>query len=145
MMKVPRVGVGVLVFRDNKILLGKRKNSHGVGTWSPLGGHLEFGESPEECARREVLEEADIEIKNLKRGPFSNDIFASEDKHYVTLFILADYCSGTVKLQEPDKCEGWEWFEENDLPQPLFLPFQNLMDLGFNFNSRSISSLSGMP
>ena len=54
--KRPKVGVGVFVFKDGKTLLGKRKNAHGDGTWNPPGGHLEFNESIEQCAQREVLE-----------------------------------------------------------------------------------------
>ena len=48
--KIPKVGVGVIVRREGRILLGKRKGSHGENTWAPPGGHLEFMESVEECA-----------------------------------------------------------------------------------------------
>ncbi len=43
--KRPKVGLGVLIFKDGKVLLGKRKGAHGEGTWCPPGGHLEFGET----------------------------------------------------------------------------------------------------
>ena len=68
MQRSPRVGVGVIVIKEVKVLLGKRKNSHGHGSWSFCGGHLEFGEGIEECARREAFEEAGISIKNLRLG-----------------------------------------------------------------------------
>ncbi len=55
-MPVPQVGVGVLILRDGKVLLGRRKGSHGAGCWSAPGGHLEFGEAVEDCALREALE-----------------------------------------------------------------------------------------
>ncbi|HLC69503.1 MAG TPA: NUDIX domain-containing protein [Patescibacteria group bacterium] len=52
--KRPKVGVGVFVFKDGKILFGQRKNTgHGVGCWSLPGGHLEFNEGVESCAERE--------------------------------------------------------------------------------------------
>ncbi|MEK6901677.1 MAG: NUDIX domain-containing protein, partial [Nanoarchaeota archaeon] len=84
MNKVPQVGVGVLIVKNNKVLLGKRKNAHGEGTWCPPGGHLEFGESFEDCARRETFEETGISIKNIRFITATNDIF-SEEKHYITL------------------------------------------------------------
>ncbi|WP_134596929.1 NUDIX domain-containing protein, partial [Pseudomonas aeruginosa] len=42
-MPAPQVGVGVLILRDGKVLLGRRKGSHGAGCWSAPGGHLELG------------------------------------------------------------------------------------------------------
>jgi len=131
MDKRPQVGVGVIVIRDRRILLHRRKNAHGAGTWSCPGGHLEFGESWEECARREVMEEAGIRIRNIRFGTATNDIFEKEDKHYITLFMLADHDSGEPKVMEPDKCAGWEWFEWGQLPTPLFLPFVNLLKTDF--------------
>ena len=128
----PKVGLGVIVKKHNQILLGKRKGAHGESTWSFPGGHLESGESLEACAIREVKEETGIKIKNLQTGPFTNDIFKQEDKHYVTLFLLADYDSGNVKIMEPEKCEKWTWFEWNKLPKPLFLPIKNLLKQNFN-------------
>ncbi|WP_312464265.1 nucleotide triphosphate diphosphatase NUDT15, partial [Pantoea endophytica] len=81
----PQVGIGVLVFRDGKLLLGQRKGSHGAGDWSAPGGHLEFGESPEACARREVLEETGLQLGKLQNGAFVSDVFPEVNKHYITL------------------------------------------------------------
>jgi len=128
----PQVGVGVIVRKGNKVLLGRRKSGHGSGSWSFPGGHLESDEQIEECAAREVREETGILISVLRRGPFTNDIFSEERMHYVTLFVVADYVLGDIKTREPDKCERWEWFEWNDLPRPLFLPIQNLLKTGFD-------------
>ena len=41
----PRVGIAAIVKKDNKVLLGKRKGSHGSGAWNFPGGHLEFFET----------------------------------------------------------------------------------------------------
>ncbi|MBS3123103.1 NUDIX domain-containing protein [Candidatus Woesearchaeota archaeon] len=132
MEKRPKVGVGVIVIKDRKVLLGKRKNTHGEGHWSYPGGHLEFGESWEECCRREVMEETGIEIKNLRFGTLTNDVFEGEDKHYITICMISDFASGEVKIMEPEKCEEWNWFEWHDLPQPLFLPTINQLKNNFN-------------
>ena len=129
----PKVGIGVIVIKDRKVLLGKRKNAHGEGSWSFPGGHLEFNESWEECAERETLEETGLKISNVRFVTATNDIFQFEKKHYITLFMIADYKSGELQILEPDKCEKWEWFEwdERTLPDPLFLPIQNLLKQNF--------------
>jgi len=113
------------------VLLGKRKNAHGSGTWAFPGGHLEFNESIKECARREVSEETGIRIKNLRYGPYSNDIFAGEGKHYVTLFVIADYDAGTPLVKEPHKCENWAWVPWPPNVHSCFLPIKNLLKLNF--------------
>lgn len=128
----PKVGLGVAILKEGKILFGKRKNAHGEGSWCYPGGHLEFNESWEECARREVMEETGITIKNLRFGTVTNDIFEKEGKHYITIIMIAEPDEGEVKVMEPDKCEGWNWFEWNNLPEPLFIPTQNLLKAGFN-------------
>jgi 8-oxo-dGTP diphosphatase len=129
----PKIGVAAIITRDGKkVLLGKRKNSHGEGTWCFPGGHLEMNESIEECAARETMEEAGVSIRNIRKAAFTNDLFVKEKKHYVTLFVLADFASGEPKVMEPDKCEKWGWFSWENLPKPLFLPIANLLKQGFD-------------
>lgn len=124
--KRPHVGVGVILMKDGKILLGKRLNSHGAGLWSTIGGHLEFGESVEECAKRELLEETGIKAISLKPGPWTSDIIDGQ-KHYITFFVFVDEFEGEPQLLEPHKCEGWHWFEWNAFPSPLFPTIQSLL------------------
>ena len=127
----PQVGVGVLILRDGKVLLGRRQGSHGADTWAPPGGHLDFGESAEECARREVLEETGLTLGEIRTAPYTNDLFPTEGKHYVTLFVVAKSALGVPELREATKCLGWEWFAWEDLPTPLFLPLETLRRQGF--------------
>ncbi len=131
MSKHPRVGVGVFVFRAGLILLGERRGAHGAGTWALPGGHLEFGETVEQCALREVREETGLAITDARPGPFTSDVFAAEDKHYVTLFVLARSPSGEPRLLEPEKCAGWIWRDWSEFPTPLFAPLQTLRDQGY--------------
>ncbi len=119
----------MILYKDGKVLMGKRKNSHGAGAWSFPGGHLEFMEEIEDCAKREVLEETGVEIKNIERVNYTNDFYKDLDKHYITCFVKADYASGEVQVMEPEKCESWEWFSRTELPSPLFLPIENLLKL----------------
>ncbi len=128
----PKVGVGVFIRKDGKILMQKRRGHHAEGTWSLSGGHLEFGESIEACAIREVKEELDIQITNLKIGPFTNDIFEKEGKHYVTFFVVSDYLGGEEKINEPENTSEIGWFEWGDFPSPLFLSVENLYKTGFD-------------
>ncbi len=132
MQNRPAVGVAAIVIKHKKVLLGKRLNSHGEGDWAFPGGHLEFGESIKNCAKREAFEETGLSIKNLQCSAFTNDIFEEEKKHYVTLFVVSEYDSGELQLKEPDKCEKWDWFNWNEFPEPLFLSLKNLLDKGFN-------------
>ncbi len=132
MEKRPKVGFGVYILKGDKVLFGKRKNSHGDGTWCATGGHLEFGESFEGGAKRETMEEAGIEIENIRVGGVTNDYFEKENKHYVTIALVADYKSGEVIMMEPDKWTEWGWFSWDNLPNPLFLTTKHLLEQGFN-------------
>ncbi len=131
MEQKPRVGIGVLLRHNGKILLGKRKGSHGDGTWAPPGGHLEFKEELEECVRREVQEETNLAVKNIHFGTITNDVFVNEEKHYITIFMVCDYAAGELKIMESQKCEEWKWFRWDEIPRPLFLSFENLLKKKF--------------
>ncbi|MGA2417742.1 MAG: NUDIX domain-containing protein [Candidatus Staskawiczbacteria bacterium] len=115
----PKVGVGVMIFKDGKVLMGKRKNVNGAGEYAWPGGHLEIGESFESCAKRETMEEAGIEIDNVRFLRLMN-FFKSPDRHYADIGLMADWKSGEPKAMEPEKCEGWGWYDIDNLPQPLF-------------------------
>jgi 8-oxo-dGTP diphosphatase len=130
-IKNPRVGIGVFIFRGNKFLMGKRLGSHGEGSWSVPGGHLEFGESFADTAQREVLEETGLRIRNIRFGAVTNDVFLREGKHYVTIWMLSDYESGEATIREPDKYVDQDWFDFDTLPVPLFLPWEQLLKSEF--------------
>lgn len=78
------------------------------------------------------MEETGLVIKNLRRGPFTNDIMTEEGKHYITLYLVSEWESGKPKILEADKCEEIEWFDWNNLPLPLFTPLKNLRKTGFD-------------
>ena len=129
MKEMPKVGVGVIILKNNKVLLGKRKNSHGEGTWQFPGGHLEFNEEFEDCAKREVFEETNLKIKDISFVTVTNDFFEKENKHYITVFMKSNNIKGDLKLMEPHKCKCWEWFDWEDLPSPLMTPIENFLKL----------------
>jgi 8-oxo-dGTP diphosphatase len=76
-------------------------------------------ESFEECAKREVLEEAGIEIENVRFLSLSNSKQYAP-KHFVNIGLLADWKSGEAKVMEPEKCESWNWYELDNFPSNLY-------------------------
>ena len=119
----PQVGMGIFVWKDGKFLMGKRKGAHGADTWSLPGGHIEFGESWEDTAAREVMEETGLKINNVRFVAATNDIMPTDNKHYITIWMDADWASGEPINLEPDKCEALEWRTFESLPSPLFEPY----------------------
>ena len=126
-MNLPKVGVACIVWKDGKFLMGQRRGSHGDGTWSVPGGHLEFGETFEDTAVREVMEETGLEIENVRFFAVTNDFMPHENKHYISVWMEADWRSGEPTVTEPDKWIGHAWKTFDTLPSPLFEPcWQNL-------------------
>ena len=121
-----RVGVACFVWKNGKFLIGKRIGKHGENTWSIPGGHLEVGESWEEAAKREVMEESGMEITNVRLMAVTNDIFTT-GKHYISIWVEADWLANEPQITEPDIWINQEWRDFSSLPEPLFEPcWQNL-------------------
>lgn len=108
-----------MILKDGKVLLGKRKGSHGEGEFAFPGGHLEYMESFADCARREVNEECGVEMGNI-RFQFLANVTKYAPKHYTHIGLVADWKSGEPQVLEPDKYESWSWYDTDNLPQPLF-------------------------
>ena len=129
---VPRIGVAVIVIREGRVLVGRRRSaSHGHETWQFPGGHLEWGESIALCAIREVAEETGLAVAVIGYGPYTNDIFVDDGKHYVTLFVLASSLDGAAEVREPEKCAEWQWCMWDALPTPRFLSIDHLLEIGY--------------
>ncbi|XP_059648628.1 nudix hydrolase 1-like [Cornus florida] len=134
-LPVPEVGVQVFLFKDNTVLLGRRRSSIGHHTFALPGGHLEFGESFEECAAREVKEETGLDIEKIEFLTVTNNVFSAEAKpvHVVVIFlraVLADPHQLPRNI-EPDMCDGWDWYEWDNLPKPLVEPLEKMLQGGF--------------
>lgn len=129
----PKRGVGVLVTRGSKILLGKRKGAHGAGTWAPAGGKENFPyEDPVSIAERELGEETGMQAQSYRAAATVTNYMDELIEFHRTFFIevtVAD--AAEPQLLEPNKCEEWAWFEWDQLPAPLFSPFQSLIDMGW--------------
>src|SRR5437660_1235453 len=100
----PKIGVGVMVMKEGKLLLGKRTGSFESQVWGFPGGHLEFGETIESCARRELLEETGLEAASLEiLHPWAENMMENGTKHYITLFAVVKKFSGELQVLEPNK------------------------------------------
>lgn len=110
--------MGVVFVREDKVFLARRQGAHGEGTWASAGGHLEWGETLEECARREALEELGLIVGDLKFLCISNII--AYDRHYVDVEFLGDIGDQEPRLTEPEAFSHSGWFPLDDLPEPLF-------------------------
>ncbi len=135
----PIVGTAIFVRWGQNVLMGKRKGSHGVGTWAPPGGKLDAGETVFEAGARELLEETGLVVppESLKPVGFTDDFFEERGLRFITLFLehrITNRLTVDVELREPEKCEGWRWVPAARLPEPLFLPLQNLLRTGFRFS-----------
>ena len=126
----PRVGIGFLVIKDGThIMLGRRKGSHGEGEYSLPGGHLEHMESFEDCALRELAEEAGTAIKVSKpRFLCVTNLQKYPPKHYVDIGMAAEWISGEPIVAEPDKLIEWKWYPIDNLPTPLFGCTENYLE-----------------
>ncbi len=133
MDKFIKVGIGVMILDDNKVLLGHRskdkKDTGGIfeiDCWTLPGGKQEYFETFFVCAKREVKEETNLEIGELKLFGAADDI--QPDRHYITLHIIAKKHSGELKVMEPTKEDRWEWFDLDKLPQNLYSPSKKFIE-----------------
>ena len=124
----PMVGVSVLVKKGDRILLEKRTKDPMKGAWKAPGGHMDFGETPEQTATREVQEELGVTLTEIKFRTITNDVFEADNKHYITIWMEAFIASGEPKLKAPYEESDVGWFTWDSLPQPLYLGLQHLLE-----------------
>ncbi len=115
----PKVAVNIVVVKEGKVLMGKRKGSNpGSAMYGTPGGHLEVLESIADCVVREIQEEVGIEVQNLRFLCVTN-VCTFPPKHYVMISVRVDWKSGEPRTCEPDLCEGWEWVDPMHPPLPM--------------------------
>ncbi|MCK5629014.1 MAG: NUDIX domain-containing protein [Nanoarchaeota archaeon] len=128
------VGFGVLILKDNKVLLGKRHEDpekassllNGAGTWTMPGGKLDFGETFEQGAKRETMEETGIKLNKVDVICVNNDMV--ETAHFITLGLFSDDFEGKPQVLEPDEITEWGWFDLNELPNPIYFPSAKVLE-----------------
>lgn len=123
-----------MLLRDGKVLLGRRHEDpekadsqlNGAGKWTMPGGKLDFGERFEEGAKRELLEETSIKAQEIKVICVNQDII--ESAHFITIGTLCEKFAGEPNVMEPDEITEWNWFDLNDLPEPLYFPSAKVLE-----------------
>jgi 8-oxo-dGTP diphosphatase len=113
--KQPVIGIGAVVIHDNQILLVKRANPPKQGLWCIPGGKVEFGETLQQAAEREIKEETGVVIK-ATTPVYVFDLIEDEKRHYVIIDLLADYVSGAPKAG--DDADDAKWFSLQDIDLP---------------------------
>jgi 8-oxo-dGTP diphosphatase len=123
----PQVGIGVIITKDDQVLLIKSSNVYKDETWSTPGGHLEYGEHSEQSAIRIAKEQLGVIITDITFLAITNDIFEAPEMHFVTIWMVGRYVSGTPGIHATHEMSALDWFSWDALPDPLFLPFEHLL------------------
>lgn len=126
----PLLGASAIVVREGRVLLGRRRGAHGEGTFAFPGGKVDPGEHPADTVRRELEEETGLVARGIVPVPWTNDVFAADGLHFITLHHLVD-ADGEPVVREPDKVDGWDWYGWDELPEPLFSPAAALRASGW--------------
>ena len=113
----PYVGVGVIVFRDQEVLLVKRKKEPNKGQWSIPGGRQILGETTAEAAQRELLEETGVKVDRLLMVDVVDaiipDIEGKIKYHYTLVDYMGQWQSG--ESRPGDDAKEVSWVQLNEL------------------------------
>jgi len=125
-----------LIHNDTHVLLGLKKRGFGEGRWNGFGGKLNEGETIEQAAMREVMEEASVEPEDLKKRGVINFEFQGDPE------ILEVHLFSATKFKgEPMESEEMkpQWFSRDKIPFNKMWPDDEhwfpLFLAGKNFNA----------
>lgn len=111
-MKTVKTTVGCIMEKDNKILLALRNHEPFKDYWCLPGGHIDFGETPEEAVKREIKEEIGLEIKP-RFFNYYNEFHENIGWHSIVLIFISDI-KGKIKKCEKEVKEI-RWFSEKEI------------------------------
>ena len=100
----PQVAVGAIVFKKKRVLLVRRANPPSQGQWAIPGGRVKLGETLQEAAEREILEETGLHIR--AKTPIFNFEYIERDPadrivyHYVIIDLEAEYIGGELQAAD---------------------------------------------
>lgn len=113
-----KLTVGLILEKDNKVLLIRRKNTGYMdGMYGFLAGHVEEGESFRQALARETYEEGKIIVKEEELEYVC--AIRSKERNYINFFFRTDKYEGIPVINEPDKCDEIRWIDINNLPENM--------------------------
>ncbi|MDZ4835637.1 MAG: NUDIX hydrolase [Candidatus Melainabacteria bacterium] len=119
---IPNTRISVVVLnKDGEILLVRHKKGN-QRYWVLPGGRLEYGETFEECAVREVKEETGLDVEMERFLYLSEAIAPDRSRHIVNIFIKAKVTGGTMKLGDEPVLAGVEFVKLEELAQITLFP-----------------------
>ena len=121
-MERPGVGIGIIIENSaGEVLIGRRIGSH-AQKYSIPGGAVKLGETFEEAATREALEEHDITVIEPRVIAVTNNLetFREDGVHFISIILHARRFKGEPKIMEPAKCRKILWCNPRMLPEPHF-------------------------
>ncbi len=129
----PLVGVSAVVVRDGLVIVGRRKGSHGAGSWAFPGGRVEPGEHPRDVVTRELREETGLRALRVAPLAWTSDLIAQRGDalHFITLHHRVEVAPGEPVVCEADKVEDWRWVDCDEIPEPIFAPAASLLATGW--------------
>jgi ADP-ribose pyrophosphatase len=113
----PRSAVGAVVFKDDKVLLVRRGRPPAIGQWAIPGGNVKLGETLQQAAEREILEETGIVVRAgdpiYTFDAIVRDAGGTVQFHYVIVDLAADYIEGTPR--PGDDADEVRWLDAQAL------------------------------
>ena len=115
----PGVNVSVIILNERgQVLLGQRRSGLFAGSWGLPGGKVDLGETLQQAAVRETLEETGLTVEGIALSSVSDIL--TDSAHFVNISFSARGFQGQVEEREPEQIGGWQWFDLDRLPQPLY-------------------------
>ncbi len=123
-----KFGCGVLVMNNKRqVLLGKRKNAYKAGWYGFPGGRSNGKETLLAAAKRELLEETGVVATEVE---YVGVIKEWQTKNnFIHFMYLCEEWEGKIAVAEPDKCETWDWFELDNLPEKTLPAHREAIEL----------------
>jgi len=135
-LTAPQVGVGAVVFHNGAVLLVQRRNPPCANEWAIPGGKVRLGETLQQAAEREILEETGIHIR-AGEPVYAFDLIESDTSgevqwHYAIIDLQAEYLGGDIRPGDDATAAAW-FLPEDLLRLPVNATTRKLLRSRFEF------------